>query len=544
MSAQPPSVGRVPPRGAAPAGRKKTIGPRSSAIGDAAKPPAALGHKSQNTSSSRGTNEGGELPAGWTKSKLGELLTVIRGVSYKKEHASNEPTPDRLPILRATNIQNGLVFQDLVHVPRHYVSDEQLLRQGDIIIAASSGSRNIVGKAAQLMTDWVGSFGTFCFGLRPKPGVHPRYLAWFLQTSEYRHQVSELSAGVNINNLRATHIEGIPIPVAPLPEQRRIVAEIEKQFTRLEAGVAALRRVQANLKCYRAAVLKAACEGKLVRTEAELARERVGRVPSRGARSHAKSAAWGHAAYNATPYETGEQLLQRILAERRKNWTGGGKYKEPAAPGTANLPVLPEGWTWTNLDAVIASGPHNGVYLPRELYGRGHPILRIDDYQDGWVRGIDELNKVAADQVTANKYQMLSGDLVINRVNSLTHLGKCLVVRETHAGALFESNMMKAHLADCVSPRYVEFCLRSRDGRTRLSSGAKWAVNQASINQEDVKRTPLPLPPPAEQTRIVAEVERRLSVVEELEAVVNANLQRAARLRQSILQKAFTGEIA
>ena len=88
------------------------------------------------------------------------------------------------------------------------------------------------------------------------------------------------------------------------------MAEIEKQFTRLEAGVAGLRRVQANLKRYRAAVLKAACEGNLVPTEAELARQE-GRT-----------------------YETGAQLLERILTERRQKWSGKGKYKEPAAPET------------------------------------------------------------------------------------------------------------------------------------------------------------------------------------------------------------------
>ena len=87
------------------------------------------------------------------------------------------------------------------------------------------------------------------------------------------------------------------------------MAEIEKQFTRLEAGVAGLRRVQANLKRYRAAVLKAACEGKLVPTEAELARQE-GRT-----------------------YETGAQLLERILTERRQKWNGKGKYKEPASTG-------------------------------------------------------------------------------------------------------------------------------------------------------------------------------------------------------------------
>ncbi len=94
------------------------------------------------------------------------------------------------------------------------------------------------------------------------------------------------------------------------------MAEIEKQFTRLEAGVAALRRVQANLKRYRAAVLKAACEGRLVPTEAELAKA------------------------ENRKFETGEELLARILAERRQNWRGRGRYKEPAAPDTDALPAI------------------------------------------------------------------------------------------------------------------------------------------------------------------------------------------------------------
>ena len=287
------------------------------------------------------------------------------------------------------------------------------------------------------------------------------------------------------------------------------MAEIEKQFTRLEAGVAGLRRVQANLKRYRAAVLKAACEGKLVPTEAELARQE-GRT-----------------------YETGAQLLERILTKRRQKWSGKGKYKEPEEPDIAKLPLLPDGWAWTTMDAAIVSGPQNGLYLPKEFYGHGHPILRIDDYQDGWVRSRDELNKVGADLETVKNYQLCGGDLVINRVNSPTHLGKCLIVRDSLASTLFESNMMRAGLSEFIRTQYVEFYLRSVDGRSRLNSNAKWAVNQASINQHDVKSTPLPLPPVAEQQPIVAEVERRLSVIEQLNAVVHANLQRATRLRQS-----------
>ena len=94
------------------------------------------------------------------QSKTFDLLTVLRGVTYKKENAAKEPRTGLLPILRANNIQDGLVFEDLVYVPKDCVSETQMLRSGDIVIAASSGSRHIVGKAAQLKTDWRGSFGT------------------------------------------------------------------------------------------------------------------------------------------------------------------------------------------------------------------------------------------------------------------------------------------------------------------------------------------------------------------------------------------------
>src|SRR5204862_639826 len=131
--------------------------------------------------------------------------------------------------------------------------------------------------------------------LKPKDCWQPRYFAHLLPT---------LPIPDRGYSRHYQFIRQLKFPCPPLPEQRRIVAEIEKQFTRLEAGVAALRRVQANLKRYRAAVLKAACEGKLVPTEAELSRSRSSTKNSQPA------------------YESGERLLKRILAERRKNWTG------------------------------------------------------------------------------------------------------------------------------------------------------------------------------------------------------------------------------
>jgi type I restriction enzyme S subunit len=157
--------------------------------------------------------------------------------------------------------------------------------------------------------------------------------------------------------MNLAEIRAIPLPVAPPELQERIVAEIEQQLTRLDAGVAALRRSQANLKRYRAAVLKAACEGRLVPTEAELAR-RDGREGD---------------------FETGEALLVRILGERREHWKGRGNHKEYVAPGAAEPESVPEGWTRAALDALaeIKGGITKDRNRKHTGPARSVPYLRV-----------------------------------------------------------------------------------------------------------------------------------------------------------------------
>ncbi len=130
-------------------------------------------------------------------------------------------------------------------------------------------------------------------GLHPFPGVlHPKFLFYFMWTI----RLGDSSRATTVPSVRKSDVENISLPLPPLPEQHRIVAETEKQFTRLDASVVALKRAQANLKRYRASVLKAACEGSLVTTEAELARA------------------------EGCDYEPADMLLERILAERRARW--------------------------------------------------------------------------------------------------------------------------------------------------------------------------------------------------------------------------------
>lgn len=161
--------------------------------------------------------------------KLGDLAEQIRGVTYKGDEALKVPAPGYLPVLRANNISDdGLLFDDLVYVPSSRVSDRQLIRRNDLVVATSSGSIDVVGKAAQAVADFEGSFGAFCKVIRFSERVHARYVAHYFKTREYRTRISALAAGANINNLRNEHLDKLIIPLPPLAEQRRIADILDR----------------------------------------------------------------------------------------------------------------------------------------------------------------------------------------------------------------------------------------------------------------------------------------------------------------------------
>ena len=160
---------------------------------------------------------------------IGSISEQIRGVSYSKTDASDIRLEGYLPILRAGNItESGLTFDDLVFVPSGKISNTQKIKKNDILIAASSGSLSVVGKAARALDDFNGGFGAFCKVLRPNAKVDPAYFANYFFTSEYRRKISSVAAGANINNLRNSDIDDLEIPLPPLAEQKRIAAILDK----------------------------------------------------------------------------------------------------------------------------------------------------------------------------------------------------------------------------------------------------------------------------------------------------------------------------
>jgi type I restriction enzyme S subunit len=394
-------------------------------------------------------------------------------------------------------------------------------RDGDVIFAKVTPCMEN-GKAAVLkgLTNGVGFGSTEFFALRPKNGLDAHYLFHFILQSNFRRDAARnMTGAVGLRRVRKSWLEQQTIPLPDPDEQRRIVAEIEKQFTRLEAGVAALRRVQANLKRYRAAFLKAACEGKLVPTETELAK----------------------AGNRKSKFETGEELLANILTERRQNWQGRGKYKEPAAPNTTNLPQLPEGWAWATVEQLSTQVQYGSSAKTNED-STGVPVLRMGNIQDGKF-DFDKLKYLPKAHDEFPELLLARGDLLFNRTNSAELVGKTAVFKDIPHPCSFASYLIRVRFAGGCIPDFVSYFINSVFGRAWIAGVVSQQVGQANVNGTKLQALTIPLPPFAEQTRIVAEVERRLSMVEELEAVVSANLQRAIRLRQSILQKAFTGNL-
>ena len=412
-------------------------------------------------------------------------------------------------------------------------SSARLLPSGSVLFS-SRAPIGYVAIASQPVTTNQG-FKSFVL----PDGIDSSYIYYYLLRS--KELIEGLGGGTTFKEISGARAATIPLALAPLPEQHRIVAEIEKQLTRLDASVAALERVRANLKRYRASVLKTACEGRLVPTEAQLAR-----AENRG-------------------YEPAGRLLERILAERAaastpSPLTGEGrgegapkpkrrrKYKEPAPPDTSTLPKLPEGWVWATVEQVGAVGEQSvltgpfGTNLKRtDFTSTGIPVLTIGCLNEAGIL-LDKAAYVSNEKAhELSRYALRAGDLLFSRMATV---GRAGLVGPDIAGCVFNYHIMRLRLDEgTVSPKFFMSYVRGSSDVDRYVRNINHGSTRDGINTVQLLAMPIAVAPLAEQHRIVADVERRLSVVQQAEAAVEAGLKRAGRLRQSILKRAFSGKL-
>lgn len=197
------------------------------------------------------------------------------------------------------------------------------------------------------------------------------------------------------------------------------------------------------------------------------------------------------------------------------------------------------------LKLVMEEMPQNGLYKSKSFYGEGNPILRIDGFYDGEVVPNYEYKRVRLEAEEIKKYALHIGDIVVNRVNSMSYLGKCALIRNLEEPTIFESNVMRFRLdKQQIDLEYAMYYLSTSFGRHELIKNAKQAVNQASINQTDVGNALIPIPKDLEAQRNIAQkISAHIAVCNNIEQGIDTAFAQADAMRQSILKQAFEGTL-
>ena len=302
------------------------------------------------------------IPASWTFVPLKELGSWSGGGTPSKAKPQYWQG-GTIPWVSPKDMKTERIADSEDHITKEAVSHStaSLINPGAVLIVTRSGILRHTLPVA--VSSVVVTVNQDLKALSPRNGIMAEYVAWALRAFGRDILNTCSKQGTTVNSVETAKLLRFEIPVAPTEQQRSIVAEIEKQFSRLNEAVANLKRVKANLKRYKASVLKAAVEGKLTED-------------------------WRKQNPNVEP---ASKLLERILTERRAKWTGRGKYKEPAAPETSGLPSLPDGWTWVSPEQVSSEDSYSLAIGP---FGSN---LKVSDYRDSgvpliFVRNIRALN--------------------------------------------------------------------------------------------------------------------------------------------------------
>jgi type I restriction enzyme S subunit len=459
------------------------------------------------------------LPKGWVRTNLSAIAEVIRGVSFPKDQKSSLPQEGFLGCLRTTNVQREVEWDDILFVPKRFIrKPEQLVRLDDILISTAN-SLELVGKVALIRAvPFVTTIGAFIAIIRVHPDMDPKFVYFQITSSDIQSYFRQTaSTTTNISNISTSNVLNSLLRIPPLPEQHRIVAKIEELFTRLDAGVVALKKIKAQLKRYRQSVLKHAFEGKLTQE-------------------------WRQA--HQHELEPASTLLDRIKQERHK--TAEAKNKELPPLDTSDLPELPKGWMWSNFEELkkaeknaIKAGPFGSSlkkesYVPHgyKIYGQEQVIRQNPSYGNYYI-GEEKY-------VELKSCAVKPGDILISLVGTI---GRVLILPEHSEAGIINPRLIKLSLEErLVDNKYIKAYIESsavRDFFTLASHGETMEI----LNLGILRTLPIPVPSPTEQHKIVEEIERRFSIADQIEKTVDQGLEQAERLRQSILKRAFEGKL-
>ncbi|MDZ4349854.1 MAG: restriction endonuclease subunit S [Xanthomonadaceae bacterium] len=357
-----------------------------------------------------------------------------------------------------------------------------------------------------------------------------RWLMYFVNAPEFRERINELQSGSTRKRISRGNLSTLQLPIPPRSEQTRIVAKLEELLSDLDAGVAELKAAQKKLAQYRQSLLKAAVEGVL-------------------------TAEWRA---NNPPTETGAQLLQRILQERRARWEARQlakfkeqgkappkdwqkKYPEPVQPDTTDLPALPEGWVWASVEQL------GHVQLGRQRspskVGKANPTpyIRAANITESGV-DLSDVLEMEFSEVEKETFALKVGDVLLTEASgSPEHVGRPAIWCHSDGLYCFQNTVLRFSPTGIGSEfAFFSFLAMQKLGVFRRLSGGV-GINHLSAGK--FSRLPVPLPPVDEQRTLIESIKESFSRCDDQIAFNAHSLKQSAAQRQNILRAAFAGQL-
>ena len=482
-----------------------------------------------------------ELPNNWAKTTLANIATIEMGQA--PDSSSYNTEGNGLPFF-----QGKAEFQVIFPKIQKWCSEPtKIVERGDILLSirAPVGPTNIASE--------ISCIGRGLAGIRAENGVNQAFLHYYFKNIE--SWLSGQGTGSTFTAISGQFVRNISCPVAPIAEQTRIVAKLEELLSDLDAGVAELKAAQKKLAQYRQSLLKAAVEGALT---AEWREKQKAVHPDSEPIEPIEGLSSAHGSTSSPrtdESETGAQLLQRILAERRARWEAKqfakfaeqgkappkdwqNKYPEPVQSDTSGLPDLPQGWVWSSLGECFQVAV--GATPSRKEVGYWNGAIPWVSSGEVRFNCIKDTKEKITDAGLSNSSTQINpvGSVLLGMIGEGKTRGQVAIL-DIPAANNQNCAAIWVNESD-VPPEFVYCWLWSQYEQTRRGSSGN---NQPALNKSIVERISMPLPPLAEMQEIVRVVDATMEQIALQEEAVAQSLKQSAAQRQNILRAAFAGQL-
>ena len=495
-----------------------------------------------------------ELPQGWEWVRLGDIAEIIRGVTYGKSQSSEIKKDGMLPLLRANNIQSEILLEPIVYVDEELVSPEQYLRMGDVLIAMSSGSESLVGKAAQFFENGNYTFGAFCGVVRTYSKIIDEFIGFFLKTPLYRRQTQSSGKGIGIKNLNKSNLEML---LVAMPSKRNSAQLLEEATFLLslcdqleQQSLTSLDAHQQLVETLLGTLTDSQNAEELAENWARISEHFDTLFTTEASVDTLKQtilqlAVMGKLVPQDPNDEPASELLKRIAQEKAQLVKEGKIKKQKPLPPIRDEEKpfeLPKGWEWCRLgDLALKSEAGWSPQCENEpRSGNQWGVLKISAVTWGEYRP-QENKALPAHLLPRQEYEVKENDFLISRANTSELVARSVVVPENPPiNLMLSDKIIRFEFSSFANPYYINLVnnsVFSRKYYKDVAGGTSSSMKNVSRNQ--VSELVIALPCYKEQLKITETLKQYMKICEELSSQIQSAQQTQLHLADALTDAAI-----